>query len=59
MKEVQQDSTVLSGPKSSAQTPMQVNPWSSRLRTPSASPNVSVGSTKYHVSSAKGKGKSN
>ena len=29
------------------------------MRTPSASPNVSVGSTRNHVSSAKGKGKAN
>ena len=50
---------MLSEPKSSAQTPTQVNPWSGRLRTPSASPNVSAGSTRNHASSAKGKGKAN
>ena len=40
---------MLSGPKSSVQTPTRVNPWSGRLRTPSASPNVSIGSTGNHV----------
>ena len=57
VKEVQQESTVLSGPKSSAQTPLKVNPWSGRLRSPSASPNASVGSTGKNVNSAKGKKK--
>ena len=57
MKEVQQESTVLSGPKSSAQTPLKVNPWSGRLRSPSASPNASIGSTGKNVNSAKGKKK--
>ena len=57
VKEVQQESTVLSGPKSSAQTPLKVNPWSGRLRSPSASPNASIGSTGKNVNSAKGKKK--
>ena len=39
-KEVQQESIVSGGPKASAQTPTKVNPWSGRLRSPSASPNV-------------------
>ena len=55
VREVQQESTVLSGPKSSAQTPLKVNPWSGRLRSPSASPNASVGSTGKNVNSEKGK----
>ena len=41
-KKVQQESTVISGPKASAQTSTKVNPWSGRLRSPSASPNASV-----------------
>ena len=57
VKEVQQESTVLSGPKSSAQTPLKVNPWQGRLRSPSASPNVSIGSTGKDLSLAKGKKK--
>ena len=57
MKEVQQESIVLSGPKGSAQTPTKFNPWSGRLRSPSASPNASVESTKKHVNSAKEKNK--
>ena len=55
VKEVQQESVVLSGPKSSVQTPTRVNPWSGRLRTSSVSPNVSIGSTRNHVSLEKGK----
>ena len=48
---------MLSGPKCKAQTPRKVNPWSGRLRYPSASPNASVGSTGKHVNLAKGKNK--
>ena len=48
---------MLSGPKSSVQTPTRVNPWSGRLRNPSASPNVSIGSARSKASSAKGKEK--
>ena len=44
VKEVHQESIVLSGSKSSAHTPLKVIPWSSRLRSPNASPNASVGS---------------
>ena len=52
---MQGELAVLGGPESSAQTPTRVNPWSGRLRTPSASPNVLIGSTRNHVNSAKGK----
>ena len=45
VKEAQQESTVLSGPKSSAQTLLKVNPWLGRLKSPSASPNASIRST--------------
>ena len=57
MKEVQQELTVLSGPKSSAHTPLKVNPWLSRLGSLSASPNASIGSTGKNVNSTKGKKK--
>ena len=57
VKEVQQEWRVLSGPKGSAQTPTKVKPWFGRLRSPSASPNASVGSTGKHVNSKKGKNK--
>ena len=57
VKEVHQESTMLSGPKSRSQTPLKVNPWSGRLRSPSASPNASVGSTGKNVNLAKGKKK--
>ena len=40
MKEKQQESTMLSGPKS-------------RLRSPNASPNVPIGSTRNHVNLTK------
>ena len=50
---MQQKSTMLSGPKESVETPMKVNPWLGRLRSPSASPNASVGSTRKHVNLAK------
>ena len=37
--------------------PTKVNPWLGRLRSPSASPNASVGSTGKNGNSAKGKEK--
>ena len=49
MKELQQELTILSGLKSSAQTPMKVNPWLGRLRSPNASPNVLVESIGKYV----------
>ena len=56
-KEVQQESTMISGPQVSAQTCTKVNPWLGRLRSPSASPNASVESTGRNVNSKKGKNK--
>ena len=46
---------MIGGPKASAQTPTKVNPWSRRLRSPSASPNVSIGSIGRNINSEKGK----
>ena len=57
VKEVEQELIALSGPKSSAQIPVKVNPWLGRLRSPNPSPNVSIGSIGNHVSSTKGKDK--
>ena len=57
VKEAQQESIMLSEPKSSAKTPMKVIPWSSRLSSPNASPNVSIGITIKHVNSTQGKDK--
>ena len=56
-KEDKKVKEVLSGPKGSAQTPTKVNPWSGRLRSPSASPNASVQSTRKNENSAKGMAK--